>query len=66
MPPWTSESWLKERACAGENFGGVPILFVRMPPGYDPSEYELAIYEQIDGEPGSYELEWFSSMSAKG
>ena len=31
MPPWVSESWLKEHGCAGEKFGDVPIPFVRTP-----------------------------------
>ena len=29
-------------------------------PDYEPAAYELAIYEEIEGEPGRYELEWFS------
>ena len=59
MPPWVSESWLKECRCAGENFGDIPVPFVRMPPDYEPAIYELAIYEEIDGAPGCHELEWF-------
>ena len=66
MPPWVSESWLKERGCAGENFGDIPIPFVRMPPDYEPAAYELAIYEEIEGEPGCYELEWFSEAAGTG
>ena len=62
MPPWVSESWLRERGCAGENFGDIPIPFVRMPPDYEPARYELAIYEEIDEDPGCYELEWFSEL----
>ena len=61
MPPWVSESWLKEHGCVGENFGDIPIPLVRMPPDYEPAAYELAIYEEIEGEPGRYELEWFSA-----
>ena len=61
MPPWISESWLKERGCAGENFGDIPVPFVRMPPDYEPAMYDLAIYEEIDGEPGCYELHWLNS-----
>ena len=63
MPPWVSESWLKERGCAGENFGDIPIPFVRMPPDYQSAAYDLAIYEEVDGELGRYELEWFNETS---
>ena len=62
MPPWVSESWLKKRGCAGENFGDIPIPFVRVPPDYEPAAYDLAIYEEIDEEPGHYELEWFNEV----
>ena len=31
-----------------------------MPPDYQPAAYDLAIYEEFDGEPGRYELEWFN------
>ena len=60
MPPWVSESWLKEHGCAGEKFGDVPIPFVRTPADYEISMFDLAIYGEIDREPGCYELEWFS------
>ena len=60
MPSWVPESWLKEHGCAGENFGDIPIPFVRTPPDYEPPMYDLGIYEEIDGEPGCYELEWLS------
>ena len=59
MPPWVSESWLKEHWCAGEKFGDVPIPFVRTPADYEISMFDLATYGEIDGEPGCYELEWF-------
>ena len=39
---------------------------IRMPPEYDPAMYELAIYEEIDGEPGCYELHWLSEATATG
>ena len=48
---------MKERGCTGENFGDIPIPFVRMPPDYKPGADDLAIY----GEPGRDELEWFSA-----
>lgn len=63
MLPWVTESWLTEHGCAAENFGDVPIPFVRMPPDYEPSAFELAIYEETDGEPGHYELQWFSERT---
>ena len=31
MPPWVSESWLKEHGCARRDLGDVPIPFVWMP-----------------------------------
>ena len=55
--PWVSESRLKEDGCAGENVGVLPIPFVRMPPGHESALHDLAIYEEIDGEPGRYQLE---------
>jgi len=60
MPPWVSESWLKEHGCARRDFGDVPIPFVWMPDANEFPEFDLATYWEIDGEPGSYELEWFS------
>ena len=60
MPPWVSESWLKERGCARRDLGDVPIPFVWMPDASYPPEFDLATYGEIDGEPGCYELEWFS------
>ena len=60
MPWWVSEEWLKERRCARRELGEVPIPFVRMPEGNLPPEYDLATYREIDGEPGRYELQWFS------
>ena len=56
---------MKERGCVGENFGDIPIPFVRMPPDYEPPALDLAIYEEIDGEPGSYELEWFNETGGQ-
>ena len=60
MPPWVSESWLKEHGCARRDLGDVPIPFVWMPDASYPPEFDLATYGEIDGEPGCYELEWFS------
>ena len=60
MPPWVSESWLKEHGCRREKFGDVPIPFVWIPDGYQLPEFDLAIYGEIEGEPGHYEFEWFS------
>lgn len=60
MPWWASESWLKEHGCRRRDFGEVPIPFVWMPDGIMLPEYDLATYGEIEGEPGSYELEWFS------
>ncbi len=34
--------------------------FVCMPDANGFPEFDLATYRQIDGETGSYELEWFS------
>ena len=61
MPWWVSESWLKEHGCARRELGDVPIPFVWMPGGgnYLP-QFDLATYGEIDGEPGSYELQWLS------
>ena len=59
--PWSvSESWLKEHGCARRDFGDVPIPFVWMPDGNYSPEFDLSSYGEINGEPGSYELEWFS------
>ena len=44
MPPWLSESWLKKRGGVAENFGDIPIPFVRVPPDYESALYDLAIY----------------------
>lgn len=60
MPWGVSESWLKEHGCRCRDFGEVPIPFVWMPGGNCPPEFDLATYGEIEGEPGSYELEWFS------
>ena len=60
MPWWVSESWLKEHGCAGEAFLDVPVPSVRTPTDYEPPMFDLATYGEIDGEPGRYELEWFS------
>ena len=60
MPPWVSESWLIEHACTRRDFGDVPIPLVWMPDANEFPEFDLATYGEIDGEPGSYELEWFS------
>lgn len=60
MPWLVSESWLREHGCARRDLGDVPIPFVWMPDGNHPPEFDLATYGEIDGEPGSYELEWFS------
>ena len=34
-----------------------------MPPDYQSAAYDLAIYEEVDGELGRYELEWFNETS---
>ena len=60
MPPWISESWLKEHGCARRDLGDVPIPFVWMPDFNEPPMFDLATYGETDGEPGCYELEWFS------
>lgn len=60
MPWWVSEEWLKERRCARRELGEVPIPFVWMPDTIYLPEFDLATYREIDGEPGRYELEWFS------
>ena len=60
MPWWVSEAWLKERGCARRELGEVPIPFVWTPDGNYLPEFDLATYREIDGEPGRYELEWFS------
>ena len=58
--PLVSEAWLKEHGCARRDLGDVPIPFVWMPDASYPLEFDLATYGEIDGEPGCYELEWFS------
>ena len=60
MPWWVSASWLKEHVCTRRDLGNVPIPFVWMPDGNYPPEFDLATYTEIEGEPGRYELEWFS------
>ena len=60
MPSWVSESWLKEHGCADEAFGDVPVPSVRTPIDHEPPMFDLATYGEIDGEPGRYQLEWFS------
>ena len=60
MPPWVSESWLKEHGCARRDLGDVPIPFVWMPDFNEPPMFDLATYGEINGEPGCYELESFS------
>ncbi len=60
MPPWVSESWLKEHRCARRDLGDVPIPFVWMPDASYLPEFDLATYREIGREPGSYELQWFS------
>ena len=60
MPPWVSESWLKEHGCRREKFGDVPIPFVWIPDGYQLPEFDLAIYGEMEDQPEGYEFEWFS------
>lgn len=60
MPWWVSESWLAQHACARRELTDVPIPFVWMPGGCEPPAFDLASYREIEGEPGCYELEWFS------
>ena len=60
MPPWVSESWLKEHGCARRDLGDVPIPFVWVPDFNEPPMFDLATYGEINGEPGCYELESFS------
>ena len=60
MPWWVSEAWLKEHRCARRDLGEVPIPSVWTPDADYHPEFDLATYREIDGEPGSYELEWFS------
>ena len=60
MPWWVSEEWLKEHECARRNRGEVPIPFVSTPDASYLPEFDLATYREIEGEPGRYELEWFS------
>ena len=60
MPLWVSASWLKEHGCARRDLGDVPIPFVSMPDDNRPPEFDLATYAEIEGVPGSYELQWFS------
>ena len=55
-----SESWLKEHGCTDEAFGDVPVPSVRTPIDHEPPMFDLATYGEIDGEPGRYQLEWFS------
>ena len=60
LPPWVSESWLKKHGCTGENFGDIPIPFVRMPADYELPMFVLPTYRAIDDQPERYELQWFS------
>ena len=60
MPWWVSEEWLKEHGCARRELGEVPIPFVWTPDADYFPEFDLATYREIEGEPGRYELEWFS------
>ena len=60
MPPWVSESWLREHGCRREKFGDVPIPFVWMPDAYQLPEFDRASYGEMEDQPGGYELERFS------
>ncbi|MDE2781022.1 MAG: hypothetical protein OXI91_15300 [Chloroflexota bacterium] len=60
MAPWVSTAWLREHGCSGREFGQVPIPLVRTASRQEPATFVLATYGEIDGEPGSYELQWFS------
>ncbi len=60
VPWWVSVSWLEEYGCHRRDFGEVPIPFVWMRDANEFPELDLATCGQIDGEPRSYELEWFS------
>ena len=60
MPWWVSEVWLKEHRCARGDLDEVPIPFVWTPEASYFPEFDLPTYREIDGEPGRYELEWFS------
>ena len=57
---WVSEAWVKEHGCARRELGEVPIPFVWMPDASHVPEFDLATYRETGGEPGRYELEWFS------
>ena len=60
MPWWVSEEWLKENRCARRDIDEVPIPFVSMPAASYLPEFGVATHREIEGEPGLYELEWFS------
>ena len=60
MPWWVSESWLREHGSGGREFGDVTVPFVWMPDANEPPMFDFATYGQIDDQPGSYELKWFS------
>ena len=60
MPWWVSEAWLKEHGCRRRDLGVVPIPFVWLPDSGELPMFDLAAYGKIDGDPGSYQLEWFS------
>ena len=60
MPWWVFVEWLKEHGCARRDLGEVSIPFVWMPSAGHLPEFDFATYREVDGEPGRYELEWFS------
>ena len=60
MPHEVSRAWLEEHGCPKEDFGDVPIPFVRMPPAFEEQLMDLAHYMESDDKPGVYDLESFS------
>ena len=60
MPWWVSESWLRSTGAPGGISETCPYRSCGCLLEANPQMFDLATYGEIDGEPGRYQLEWFS------
>ena len=59
MPWWVSESWLNEQVCSRRDLGDEPVPFVLRSGFNGTPMFDLATYEEIDGEAReAHLLEW--------